>query len=388
MNWLRPYVFVLTLHLLACGDIVEQPPPPKIPKPEYDHPCLEDVVSAFEAVPSDGERLAFWSGDVDDQSGPIPWPRYTNTASNSLGFNNHFQGVQRLRNSSYLAVTGSDVHSGVAHLFLVHLASRSAIGRWGSNLVFATHPKNPSETVEQPIPGDMVVTRVDLDTVLWHAGGLSTLGHLLAIPIDHGDDRSKVVFYDASDPTNLNRLQPTIERAASRAAAVAVTRLPDGRYLAAVRSSTEYDFYVSRSDDFLDGFDSDSFVRWDRGGVLPELRATSNLQNINFLNQCDGSLFMIGFRHTSPAAPTLPGQNVAYLFKVVFPDGDYSQVPDIEQVGRKVMSCSDSQCNFDAAAGAFITDDAELLVYGAAHYRHPLLDDVNPQPTVVRFKEF
>jgi hypothetical protein len=236
--------------------------------------------------------------------------------------------------------------------------------------------------------GDMVVTRVDLDTVLWHAGGLSTLGDLLAIPIDHGDGRSQILFYDASDPPNLIKLGPTIDRMASRAAAVALTRVPDGRYLAAVRASIEYDFYISRSDDFVDGFDSAAFARWDRGGILPELRATSDLQNINFLRQCDGSLFMIGFRQTSPVAPTLPGQNVAYLYRVVFPNGDYSQVPDIQQVGRKVISCSDSQCNFDAATGAYITNDAELLIYGMTHYRDPLENGMDPQPTVVRFKEF
>ncbi|MFQ6114162.1 MAG: hypothetical protein ACE5NG_08740 [bacterium] len=388
MNRLKPLLLLGTLFFLACRDNVEPPVIPPVPKLEYDSPCLEDVVNAFEAVPPDGERLAFWSGEVDDQSGPIPWPRYSNSPSNSRGLNNHFQGVQRLRNSPYLALTGGDPHDGVANLFLVHMASRPATGRWGSNLVFGTYPDQPAETVEQPMGGDKVITRVDLDTVLWHAGGLSTLGDLLVIPIDHGEDRSEVVFYDASNPTNLIRLAPTIERSASRAAAVALIRVPDGRYLAAVRGSTDYDFYISRSDNFLDGFDSDAFVRWDRGGILPELRATSNLQNINFLKQCDGSLFMIGFRHTSPAAPTLPGENVAYLYTVVFPNGDYSQVPDIEQVGRKVMSCSDSQCNFDAAAGVYIIDAANLLIYGAEHFRHPLTDDVTPQPTVVRFKEF
>lgn len=388
MNRFRPHVLVFILFLMACSDIVEPPIIPPEPDLEYDNPCLDDVVSAFEAVPSEGVRLALWSGDVDDKSDPIPWPRYSNSASNVFGRNNHFQGVQRLRNTSYLAITGSDPHSGVAHLFLVHMASRPATGRWDSNLVIRTLPDQPSQTVEQPMAGDKLIARVDLDTVLWHAGGLSRLGNLLVIPVDHGDNSSKVVFYDASDPTDLVRLEPIIERSDSRAAAVALTRLPDGRYLAAVRSSTEYDFYISRSDNFLEGFYNDASVRWDRGGLLPETRATSDLQNINFLTQCDGSLFLIGFRHTSPASPTIPGQNVAYLFKIVFPDGDYTQVPNFEQVGRKVMSCSDAQCNFDAAAGAYITNDAELLIYAAAHFRQPLKIDISPQPTVVRFKEF
>ena len=80
-----------------------------------------------------------------------------------------------------------------------------------------------------------VVARIELDDVLGHAGGLSMLGSILAVPLYGGSPRSaKVVFYDLAEPEAPRRLPVEIARPGRKATATALTRLPNGHYLVAV----------------------------------------------------------------------------------------------------------------------------------------------------------
>ena len=52
-----------------------------------------------------------------------------------------------------------------------------------------------------------VVTRILVDDVMSHAGGLSMLGSVLAVPVHGGSPRqAKVLFYDLADPERPLRL--------------------------------------------------------------------------------------------------------------------------------------------------------------------------------------
>ncbi|MCH8058492.1 MAG: hypothetical protein IIB78_11545, partial [Proteobacteria bacterium] len=102
----------------------------------------------------------------------------------------------------------------------------------------------------------------------------------------------------------------TIERPGAKAGAVALTKLPNGHFLVAAWSDSDsgkrrFDFYLSVSDDFLDGF-----------GPVPvtyvaNTRPFKKYQTINFLVQEPGPphgavrLFIAGLRHDGIVAPWL-----------------------------------------------------------------------------------
>ena len=117
-----------------------------------------------------------------------------------------------------------------------------------------------------------MVARVQLDDVVRHAGGLSTLGSILAVPIHGGSPRvAKVLFYDLAEPESPRRLPVEITRPGRKASATALTRLPNGRYLVAVLAAFDglplrVDFYLSRSTMLDDGFLPEP-VMWPVSGV-------------------------------------------------------------------------------------------------------------------------
>lgn len=350
-------------------------------------PCLPDVETAVAALPTRGSELAFWSGEVGDQGALIPWPRYAFAPVNDFGLGNHFQGVRRLAGSRYLIVTGADTNDRAAHLFVVRMASRPDQGSWGTNLHRASHPNYGWLQIQRPEADDRVMARVDLDNQLWHAGGHDTLGALVAIPLTDGAD-SRIVFYDLRDPLHPEQLPASIERPASKAYAVSLAKVADGRTLIAIVTDTSIDFGISQSDQLADGFDVDTFASW--GLDLPETEreAVDDAQNIDLLRQCDGELFLLLFRNTSSLSPVIPGKDLARLYRVTFAPGDAPNAPSLELRSRLEFACG--TCNFDAASGAYVSGGQQLALYGMQHFRHPLaaIDLIRDGPTVVGLSEF
>jgi hypothetical protein len=117
---------------------------------------VPNVEQAFARLRCRGEYLNAWDG------GAFPRFRYTSTKHNGLGLNNHFQGMLRLRNGPYAAISGSDPHETMSHLFVLKLGSKIACGSgpWRSNTL-------PGD----PLVRDSAVVTLELDTVLWHPGG-------------------------------------------------------------------------------------------------------------------------------------------------------------------------------------------------------------------------
>jgi hypothetical protein len=63
-------------------------------------PVIPDVKEALFRIQSHGEYMAAWN----NQQIPSRW--YTASILNKLGFRNHLQGIQRLRNSHFLVLSG------------------------------------------------------------------------------------------------------------------------------------------------------------------------------------------------------------------------------------------------------------------------------------------
>jgi hypothetical protein len=309
---------------------------------------IDDVEGAFARIEVCGEHLTART------NGLIPKPRYRTSVRNLFGLLNHFQGIQRLPGSHHVAISGSGRSASPAELFIVRLGEA---GR----------------------PGE-VVTRLGLDPVMHHAGGLSLEGTILAVPLHGGTPRmAKVVFYDVADPERPRKLDVEIDRPGRKAGAVALTRLASGRFLAAVLSAYDglprrMDFYLSRGTALEDGFLAEP-ATWRVAEVEArpsQDRTFSHFQSINFIRQSDDRLYLAGF-HNSVASPSiLPGRDYADLYEVIFPSDTIDALspriakPSIIKAANRLLRCTGGYCNLDAAAGLFVDPETRSLsVYAA-----------------------
>jgi hypothetical protein len=333
--WIGLLVLFVVLAASPWGAVAHQPS-------STDPTVLDDVEAAFSRIETRGTHVTACDG------GLIPRPQYRTTLTNfPFGLRNHFQGIQRLPEPGYLAISGS--HRNGADLFIVRLGQASS-GCDGQ-----------------------VVARVQLDDVLGHAGGLSMLGSILAVPMHGGSPRvAKVVFYDVAAPESPRRLRVEITRPGRKASATALTRLPNGHYLVAVLAAFDglplrVDFYLSRSTVLDDGFLPEP-VMWPVSGVAARAgqdRTFNHFQTINFIQQADGRLYLVGFHNRVGPHTILPGRDYADLYEVRFPRADTTlEVPTVTKVANRMLRCTDGFCSLDAAAGLFVDPvTKEMSVY-------------------------
>jgi hypothetical protein len=323
-------------------------------------PILEDVEAAFARISVQGRHL------TASANGQIPAPGYRVSFKNRFGLWNHFQGVQRLPGTDYLIVSGSNPRSSLSQLFVLR--------------------QDDDGTGE-------VVARIDVDPVMWHVGGLSMLGSMLAVPIHGGSPRqSKIVFYDLGNPDQPRKLPFEINRPSRKASAIALTRLRNGHYLAAVVAQFDgrplrVDFYLSRTHALEGGFDPEPatwLVSEVQAGPGQE-RTFDHFQAINFVSQADGRLFLVGFHNTFASASAFPGRDYADLYEVMLPDASVAaesprlEKPVIVKIANRMLRCTSGYCNLDAAAGLYIDAHTQTLsVYAAAGW----LDDDTMKLTV------
>jgi hypothetical protein len=222
---------------------------------------------------------------------------------------------------------------------------------------------------------------------------MSLLGDLLALPLeDDSDGTSAVAFLDATDPLDIRLMSAPcfIERPpdVGKAGAVALTCLPNHHYLCGVWSDSDQhprriDFYLSKSEDLSLGFDP-AFVSWTHERLLPVGCAPAAYQNINFVTQTDGELFVIGTENSSPASPYADGEDRLDLMHVEFPhDTTHAlrpalSMPTITRVATRSVTGERGYSNLDAAGGIYIDRDwsaanghaeGRLTLYGAYHWK-------------------
>jgi hypothetical protein len=327
--------------------------------------ALPDVEGAFARIPVCGGRRAAQVNDL------IPNPDYRASVRNWFGFRNHVQGIGRVPDTNYVVLSGSDPGKPASSLFVVRLGSgRAPVPSISDRMATGAAYRR-----------DEVVASVMIDRTMWHAGGLAMLDGVLAVPIYGGRPRrGRVVFYDLADPEHPRRLGVEIDRPGRKAYAAALTRLPNGRVLAAVfaardRLPKRIELYLSRSHDLAAGFQP-AFVTWlasDVGARNGQTRNFGDFQGLSFVSQTDGRLYLIGFHNSLPSLPMFPGRDYADLYEVVFPSGTTTALapvlatPSIVKVANRQFYCKDGYCNMDASAGL----DVDLLsgrleVYAAA----------------------
>lgn len=335
------------------------------------------VGAMLRSIRDRGDHLAAW-----DSKKIADW-RYTNLPENRDGVLNHFQGFQRLRSGQYFALSGGDWNddSG-SHVFIFKMSSRPPSGLWHSNLLTGSDP--PAE--------DALVRLIEVDQRLWHAGGMDTLGDILAVPVEQGpksiigsvggagrDDppESRIVFFDLSDPESPKRFPHSVDRPGAMATCVALTRLGNGFFVLAVWSGNpdRIEFYVSASTRFTGKFRThpDQIATWKPNNQSPTQKF-SGYQTMNFVHEQDRRLYLIGFGTTSLVA----GEHVAQVYSVDIP-GAGDPIPPGQGLKKPIkvarvpgdqiqLKCPKSSCDFSGAAGLYISDPG-LVIYSGAQYR-------------------
>ena len=321
--------------------------------------CVSDVRSAFNGLRTHGDISGFHMNSASDVS-----------------LSKHWQGVQRLQAGSgrYMVVS----RSGKNVSFVVaHMQSRNGTGeRYRSNRL----AYNLDHRYTAPPWNDGVVAEIASDAGYDHSGGIQVIGDVLAVPLENGST-SRVVFWDMSVPSNPQRLyhlelsSSAVYSDVGHAGAVAVTKIQDGRYVVAVAGydARKADFYVSSTTDLRDT--STTFTRFhSRTSGLP-----NPYQTINFVNQCDGKIFLVGTH----------GSNFGGADKVEWCQisGGSSGVT-LSGCQNQHMYCNyrssngaDTHCNFVAAAGVYVSPSRKVLLYSTEH------DNDGPGGSV-KFEEF
>lgn len=345
-RWLATCAVLLAVHWTAGAQA------PMLSRPDV--LCLADVESAFARIAGEGEHL---TARVD---GHIPKGSYRQSLANFFGLHNHFQGIQRVADTDYVVVSGSNPR--MSELFIVRLATGDRV----------------SENNIPPENG--IVARIGIDPVMWHAGGLSLDGTILAVPLYGGSPRrGTIAFYDLRDPQKPEKLPVEIDRLGRKSIAVALTQLPSGLYLAAVLGGYDglprrIEFYLSETDRLEDGFRSPSVtLRVSDVQARPgQDRTFSHFQSANFIRQADNRLYLVGFHNKSFFQSRMFGSDYADLYEVVFPrdtiDAPVPRLvpPALVKVGGRSLNCTDGYCNLDAAAGLYVDPASQSMsVYAA-----------------------
>lgn len=345
------------------------------------NPIAHNVFSSFNQINAKGDYLGIHDGKLMKSNEYI---RYDVQALS--GLSNHFQSVNRLIDSSYLVLSGGNSRNQKAELFIVHMKSRNINGPWKSNLCFR----------DKPPKSDILIKRIHLnkETMFnkkhgitkgnWHAGGMSVLGDILAIPLE-SKRSSKIIFYNLKNPRLPKLFNFVINRPTSKAALFGLTRLPSGYFLGAIihspnKGTETIDFYLSNETNFSCGFNKTP-IKWNtkllKAAKGQRTHKLSGYQCMTLTQDELGKLYFIGTHNHSilNAAPIEPGRDFADLFEILFVEKNLSNVvPDnfgireITKVANKQMFCNHKQCNFDAAASVFVDRSKNLILYSCYHW--------------------
>ncbi|MGH7585472.1 MAG: hypothetical protein ACREMH_04430 [Gemmatimonadales bacterium] len=300
--------------------------------------CVPDVSAALETLPVRGMPLGFDPGGERRFFPPL----------------RHWQGVQRLAigDARWLVASRSGSSTGFV---VIRMESREPEGfPFGASRAASGTPNWSS----RPPATDAVVFRVESEPGLGHAGGIQATGAMLAVPYEARGDSAVVVFYDLSNPASPRRLG-LVRRpawAGGHASLVAVTRLADGRVLLVVgaRSSEVLEFLISETADPFASGPHPAFtpVYVERGGIH------GGFQNLNFVTQCDGTLYLVGMGNTGFPPPNL-GEDQVEWFAV---RGSPSRGLRLEREGWRRFDCR--ECNFGAGGGVYVTPSGRIVLYG------------------------
>ncbi len=377
--------------------------------------CVPDVIDEIQNVMKvHGDAMGYtWSSE----------------AHPDLGGTHHLQGIQRTAHATPLLVSGyssepdfllcppPDYYCRPAGLVVVEMQTRTDFDTPGERMRSNRRAHNLDTDDTPPSVLDRVVQVFDYSDYT-HPGGLQMVGNILAVPLEGSlytsDPDAKVIFYDFANPAAPIRLAYELDIYGHKAGAVGLIRESDGRFLLAVgaydpdpgatfpvyRGGSEITFYRSNVDDLRDlGLQFTPFKIWDHEELLPttsgwpveDCCSLSTHQTLNFVRQCDGTLYMVATRNTNKANL---GEDRTWLYRVDVSANDVVITEIIPNGVRRDCSPDGSGrlCEFMAATGTYVTPSGELILYASEHYvdgpKHPGDTGIDDEHDTVRMAEF
>ena len=342
-------------------------------------PCVSDVADAIRGLRRHATPLGFYLENLPRSQFRVPDPTVTQ----------HWQGIQRLsgRFNSYLVVTLSRNEAGRAGFAVVKMASRTNYGeRYRSNRLL----RDVDLENTGPPSKDGVVHYQLTDTRFPHPGGIQLVGDWLVVPLEGSNGpNAKIVFYDLALPFSPREapFEVDITNPASNrdyAGTASIAKLSDGRYLLirGGNNARPLTLYMSAGTT-LDNDPAFQFIgEWVPPFLNPPIWPA--FQNLNIVTECgSGDLFLIGTHNNSPIG-ALEDWVFAYRLRIMHSDDAATPTTIVvEHEESRHLYCSygprttvgpveffggiGDQCNFDAAAGVYVSSAGELLLYGTEH---------------------
>lgn len=320
-----------------------------------EQPRVDNVLSSLEQVEKRGTVLKFHTGSLF----PGGYTFWTGE---------HFQGIQRIPGSNYLVVSGNGKGdgNGTSHLFVVDMASSSSDGH------------NALGPNAGPPASDRVVDVARFDYELDHAGGFSIWGNYLAVGTEHGEDKSRVHFFDVSQPSKLVKLDYTLTQTGVSAGAVALQQEQDGRFLLVVAgwNSDVLQFYRSSSSSLATDPGFSFLGSWNKDDLTGIDTNYGSYQSMNMVMQQDGKVFLIGFHRHSWTS-----KDWADVFEVTVPADAGGRI-SLNKVGNRHLTGTDA--TFRAGAGFYVASPQEMMLYSVGMYQSSGIVTLNEFPFSAR----
>lgn len=349
--------------------------------------CVVDVTRQFwtlgarttqngpEAGPAG--RFTYWSGVGPDD------PHRLNLTP--IAGRHHIQGFARvpnfLDNNWFVMSRAKRRDPGHAGLLFAQIgaASDSAGHRlapsglpdayWVPNPLGGAHPPPNSDVVRQFVPID--------DTT--HPGGLQVIGRIVVVPSwckGGGCDHAFVDFFEIKpcpdDPTNvcpsalprlfLRRPRGFFDKRFldKKAYYAAIARMNSGHYVLLINrtDSGKFDIYVSSNATL------DASTRWVNRGEQQFSSgfeySSDTYQNMNFVTDCGGELYLLGFRQDGWGKNNSAHSNRVVLWRA---HARKTGKLDLSRIGQVYLRELDDSCELRGGGNVYVSPDGEMIVY-------------------------
>lgn len=286
----------------------------------------------------------------------------------------HWQGFQRLANfgsysdGRFMVIDSSgDCDNVPAKFAVIKMNSRSAGGeRYRSNrLVYGQSTWNmaPPDANDKITWWDKVKPYDSYGHPQYgHPGGMQAIGKYLLIPLDHpcSGGNSGVSLYNLYNP-----LAPIYVKnfplLTNQAATAGIAKLANGKYLLAVgqEDSVDVHFYLSNGTNVeLSSAEFHRIATWHGSGDWITYQ-----QSMNLVTDYAGRLFLMGTTKSGGGG----NDTLSAFLLEVYENGNVA----VSLAASKTMVCGTPddhlQCNFDAAAGVYVTPAHKLVLYASEH---------------------
>jgi len=331
----------------------DRPIPPGCP--------VSNVVAAFGNIPPrGGQPVQFLWGPFGKPDFGSPFPC------------KHFQGIASM-----------EAHNGTQYFFLT---------RSGNKTASCDDPDDPGELWvfrddDPPTACHRIVFDGSPGRPGWmHPGGVQLIDGVLVVPVEKKwpeGGGGAILLFDVQDPEEpefLKQIEQFGTTVLKPPGVVAVTKMPDGKYLFAVTGG-DYDgtdtvwFGLSASTDLRHpDLAIDFYDDWKHAELGPDKDKWScgrssvfcgdfGFQTLNFIRDTNGALYIAGTDNDT--SPIDSGEDWARLFRVYPGPGNTTLAYAAER--HLYVGDPENMGDLDAAGGFYVTPSGHLILYTCDH---------------------